>query len=272
MNGLEVFTKNGKMPLLAFDHRGSFEKAMKAAYPDPQTLEETIALKQKIIEAVADICSGMLIDQDYGLPAFKNLNCQSPFLLPLEKTGYTDAAGERVTELMYSPDSLLENGAQGAKLLIYSNHNLPTWEKQLDTIRIALENTQKVGLPLFLEFVDYEANGVNPGTVVENVTAAIEAGIKPSVWKIAYPGSREECRKMTEVCGDTPWIVLTGGGTFEDFAQNYQVATEEGVSGFLAGRSLWAEACTFYRDEEKLRQFLSETLPLRFRKLVAIGE
>ena len=42
MNGLEVFTKNGKMPLLAFDHRGSFEKAMKAAYPDPQTLEETI--------------------------------------------------------------------------------------------------------------------------------------------------------------------------------------------------------------------------------------
>jgi tagatose-1,6-bisphosphate aldolase len=272
MQNISIFEKNGKLPMLAFDHRGSFEKTMKAAYPDTDvTQEEMVDLKEKIIASVADICSGMLIDQDMGLPAYKNLHCQTPFLLPLEKTGYTDEAGERVTELMYPPESLVENGAKGAKMLLYTNHHLPTWEKQLETTRVALETTGESNLPLFLEFVNYDANGIASGTVVENVQAAIEAGIKPAVWKVAYPGSREECQKMTAAVGSTPWVVLTGGGTFEEFMEHYQVATEEGVAGFLAGRALWAEACTFYRDEDKLTQFLSEVLPERFRKLVAIG-
>lgn len=257
--------------MLAFDHRGSFGKMMQVAYPETVVHEdEMIALKQKIIASVADICSGMLVDQDMGLPAYKNLDCKTPFLLPLEKTGYIDTAGERVTELMYSPQSLIENGAQGAKLLIYSNYYLPTWEKQLETTRMALKSTSEVNLPLFLEFVLYEANGIQPGTVVENVKAAIDAGITPTVWKVAYPGTREECQKMTEVCGQTPWIVLTGGGTFEEFARDYAIATEEGAKGFLAGRALWAEACTFYRDEEKLQEFLSKTLPERFALLNTI--
>ena len=271
MQEIPPFSKEGKLPMLAFDHRGSFGKMMQAAYPETVvTEEEMIALKRAVIAAVASITSGMLIDQDMGLPAYKNLGIDTPFLLPLEKTGYTDAAGERVTELMYSPESLIADGAKGAKLLIYSNHNLPTWEKQLETTRVALRGVAQVGLPLFLEFVDYDANGVASGSVVENVASAIRAGIVPSVWKIAYPGSREECRKMTEICGDTPWIVLTGGGTFEEFAKHYQIAIEEGASGFLAGRALWAEACNFYRDKVQLGEFLGKTLTERFEKLNAI--
>jgi tagatose-1,6-bisphosphate aldolase len=272
MQNISIFEKDGMLPMLAFDHRGSFEKAMKAAYPDTEvTLDEMIALKQKIIASVETLCSGMLIDQDMGLPAYKKLNCQTPFLLPMEKTGYTDEAGERLTELMYSPESLQECGAQGAKVLLYSNHNLPSWEKQLATAQRAIESTQGVHLPLFLEFVNYDANGIVSGTVVENVKTAIQADIKPTVWKVAYPGSREECRKMTEICSDTRWVVLTGGGTFEEFVERYQIAVEEGARGFLAGRALWAEACDFYRDKEKLEQFLSVVLPERFRELVAIG-
>lgn len=273
MQNISIFEKNGKLPMLAFDHRGSFGKMMQAAYPEvPVTESDTIALKQRIIASVASLCSGMLIDQDMGLPAYKNLTCQTPFLLPLEKTGYTDEAGERVTELMYSSESLIADGARGAKLLLYTNPHLPTWEKQLETARIAIKSTTEHDLPLFIEFVLYEANGIAPGTVVENVTAAIEAGIKPTVWKIAYPGSREECSKMTALVGETPWIVLTGGGTFEDFVSEYRVASEEGSMGFLAGRALWSEACSIYRDEEKLSQFLTETLPEHFRELVSIGE
>lgn len=259
------------MPMLAFDHRGSFEKMMQAAYPDSVvTKEEIIELKRRIIDAVAGMSSGVLIDQDYGLPAYEKSDCVTPFLLPLEKTGYTDEAGERVTELLYSPESLLLDGAQGAKLLLYTNPYLPTWEKQLATAKEAWQTTQEADIPLFVEFVLYEANGIKPGTVVENVRLATLAGLTPEVWKVAYPGSLEACQEMTALAKETPWIVLTGGGTFEDFAREYENALRAGASGFLAGRALWAEACSLYRDEEKLSAFLNETLRDRFEILLGI--
>lgn len=262
---LKPFMHDGKIIMLAFDHRGSFKKAMERVHSVDD--EEIVNLKKLVLEAAADAVSGVLIDQEYGLPAYRALGMRAPFLLPMEKTGYTDAEGERVTELQYDAASIVEAGALGAKLLLYTNPHVPSWKKQMETAKAAIADSSDKNLPLFLEFVLYEARGVEPGTVVENVARAIEEGLRPDVWKVAYPGSREACRELTRIAGGTPWIVLTGGDSFPVFENHFREACEEGAAGCLAGRALWSEACELYEDPASLRAFLDSTFKERLHAL-----
>lgn len=268
---LSNFTNtNGKMTMLAFDHRGSFKKAVETSLGRESTTEEIIELKRKILNSLSSFTTGMLIDKDYGLPAYAQLGLDIPYLLPMEKSGYTDDDGERLTELSYNVESLISEGAKGAKLLVYTNPNISSWDKQIETMREAMIDTNNHDFPFFLEFVLYDKDQIGAGTVAENVKKAIEQNIIPDVWKVAYPGSADECQKMTEVAGDTPWILLTGGGDFETFYQRYKEAASYGAKGFLAGRALWGEACEYINDEEKLKDFLENVLPERFKRLLEI--
>lgn len=266
------FVRNKAMVMLAFDHRGSFKKMMEAQGGEASE-EMMIELKRRIMEAVEGKVSGVLIDQDYGLPAFKALGLEMPFLLPIEKSGYSDEAGERVTEIGYTAESIKEEGALGIKLLLYVNPNLQnSWAKQMQTAKEVIIEGGRVGLPVFLEFVMYEALDKEPGLVSEAVRQALGLGVKPDVWKLPYPGSAEECRQVSLLAGETPWILLTGGGDFESFAEESAIAFEAGAVGCLAGRSLWQEATSLYQEEEKLVEFLNITLVERVEKIKNIFE
>lgn len=265
---LETFKKGNIFPMLAFDHRSSFVKLLTGSGAEP-SIEEIITVKKDILKTVVGYMSGTLIDEDYGLPALKSLHSLVPYLLPLEKTGYTDKTGERITEILATPKKLIEKGAQGAKLLLYTNHHVPSWHAQVKTAKNQAALCRDAGLPFFLEFVLYSVGDIQPGSVYETVQKAIEDGITCDVWKLPYPGSKEECEKITSLVGQTPWIVLTGGTTFEEFKDQYFIAREAGCSGFLAGRALWQEVGMFWRDEEKYRNFLQNELPQRFKALIA---
>ena len=264
---LTLFKKNDVFPMLAFDHRGSFVKLLAHGGAEP-TLAETIQVKKDILEAVLPYMSGTLIDEDYGLPALESMHTPLPYLLPLEKTGYTDALGERITEIFRTPDELRARGAQAAKLLLYTNPNVPSWKTQMDTAHKQIESCREAQMPLFLEFVLYKAGDIDSGTVVENVQKAIDEGVRPDVWKIPYPGSREACMAITDMVGDTPWILLTGGTTFEMFKEQYEAARDAGALGFLAGRALWQEVGALWRDENAYHTFLKNELPRRFESLL----
>src|SRR5476649_1636219 len=130
---LKQFTNNGKYLMLALDHRGSFKKMMLPQNPDLVGDGEVIWLKSQIINNLKSQMSGLLIDEDYGLKAYPDHI--KPFLLPIEKTGYTEDLGERITEIEYSVDQLISFGAKGAKLLIYFNPAVKSAGKQLETSR-----------------------------------------------------------------------------------------------------------------------------------------
>lgn len=265
---IDVFRKEKIFPMLAFDHRGSFLKLLTGTGVEP-TPEEVIQVKKDILQALVPYMSGALIDEDYGLPALKSMHSLVPYLLPLEKTGYTDKQGERITEIFATPKQLIEKGAQGAKLLLYANHHIPSWGAQVKTAKNQAFLCKEVGMPFFLEFVLYSVGEIKPGTVYETVEKAIQDGVTCDVWKIPYPGSKEECEKITALVGNTPWIVLTGGTTFEEFKEQYFIARNAGCAGFLAGRALWQEIGGFWRDEAKYRDFLQNELPTRFKKLIS---
>lgn len=275
---LKIFAPNDRFLMLAFDHRGSFKKLMNPDDPDQVTDQSATELKRGIIQSLAPQFTGILIDQEYGLPALQGVNLstrhdglQAPFLLPLEKSGYSGNADERITELETDAASLKAQGASGAKLLIYFNPDSPSADQQLTVAKQAVTDCRAAGLPLFLEIVTY---GQQPEAKTELVVKAVEqflaAGIRPDVYKLGYPGSPEACRQITQMLGEIPWIILTAGESFEVFLTQLRDAMASGAAGFLAGRALWQEACTM--DGQDLDQFLVTTLPQRFRDAVRAAD
>lgn len=263
---LSKFTVDGKFLMLALDHRESFKKLISPNSPDIVSDEQVVSLKSGIIEALQDQFSGLLIDEHYGLEACKEACQLKPFLLPVEKSGYINQAGERITELEYNAEQLIELGASGAKILIYFNPNLESAQKQLETAKIVMEDCQDHDFPYFLEIVTF---GKGENLVIESIKKFIESGVIPSVWKLEYPGSLEKCQEVTNLTRDNPWILLSGGQTFDQFKPEVETAIKGGAKGFLAGRALWQEVCTMEGSEKQ--KFLEETLPDRFKEIATLA-
>lgn len=266
---LTKFTSNGKFLMLALDHRGSFKKMINSQNPDSVADDAIISLKNDIIESLQTVVSGLLIDETWGLKACHEVCRVKPFLLPLEKSGYSDQAGEKITELEYSVSQIKEMGASGAKLLIYFNPNLTSAKKQLETAKKVMEQCKKNDFPFFLEIVTY-GDGFKTGLVIESVRTFQEMGIVPDVWKLEYPGEVDACQEITKMVGDTPWILLTGGDDFPTFKSNLEKASKAGAKGFLAGRALWQEICSMKGEEKE--KFLKETLKDRFNTIAEIAK
>jgi tagatose 1,6-diphosphate aldolase len=258
----QIFTKDGKYLMLAFDHRGSFAKMI-----DPFSKETAIEMKKQIIETVYDQMSGALIDLDYGFPAYSQIVRDEikPFLLPMEKTGYKDEGGERITEIAYTAQELKQMGATGVKLLVYFNPGYKTALKQLAITKKVMEEAKEAGMPFFLEIVNYD-NDNDSSRVVRSLERFLNHGIYPDVYKLEYPGSLENAQKVTKLLESKkiPWIILTRGADFNNFVQQLEISVEAGCVGFLAGRSLWQEGPGL-KTQEKKDKFFNETLPGRFK-------
>ncbi|MDO8429319.1 MAG: DUF2090 domain-containing protein [Candidatus Daviesbacteria bacterium] len=267
---LDQFKKDDKFLMLALDHRGSFKKLINSEDPESVSYEAVSSLKGEIIKSVEDQFSAVLLDQEYGLAAFDK---SKPFLLPLEKSGYTDQAGERLTEIGYKVSDLKNDGASGAKILLYFNPHLKTAKTQLETARQVLDECKQNNFPLFLEIVTYVSGSedikpLRAGLVLDSVRIFIESGIIPDVWKLEYPGNFEACREISKLVGDTPWILLTRGDSFETFSEELKEAIRAGAKGFLAGRALWQEVGGL--EGEAKDKFLKEVLPTRFSEISKI--
>ena len=258
----KIFTKNGKYLMLAFDHRGSYKKMI-----NPYSEEKAIDIKKQIIKSVYDQMTGVLIDLDYGFPAYAQIKKAEtkPFLLPVEKSGYIDKSGERLTEIGYTVKELKKLGAAGVKILVYFNPSYKTALKQLETTKRMVEEAKKENMPFFLEIVNYD-NDNDSRRVVRSLERFLSNRIYPDVYKLEYPGSIENAKIVTELLKEKgiPWIILTRGTSFNKFVQQLELSVEAGCVGFLAGRSLWQEGPKLKTKEEK-DKFFKETLPLRFK-------
>lgn len=275
--------------MLALDHRGSFRKYVNKKNPETANDKEIADVKALIIKACGTAMSGVLVDPVWGLPAYakatagKPAKDKKPYLLCLEKTGYTEKRGERLTELQYTAKQLKQWGASGAKILLYFNPAAKdAVAKQLKVAKKALADAHQNKLPLFLEIVTYgnEKLGKNRSEwVLKSLRAFIKAKIKPDVFKLEYPasakatagrpGNLEACKKITKMLGKTPWILLTRGVTFNIFKKQLRNAISAGAIGFLAGRAVWQEigGC----QTAKSRQNFTKIIKKRFQELACLA-
>ncbi len=275
---IDSFLVNNRILMLALDHRGSIEKMLPPTIAQSKRDETIVDIKKMLMKSLSPLYSGVLLDSDYGLPAYASLASQDasvlqkPFLLCIEKTGYTDTDHERLTTLEYSVAQLKEKGAKGVKILLFFHPDGKTAQQQIALTRDVYTQCQANGLPFFLEILNYSLDDkpYDPTDLVpRSVAMFLEQKITAEVFKLEFPGSPAACQNVTELLGNTPWILLTKGETYEKFKEGLAVASTNGARGFLAGRSIWQDFATLPQDAWE--QFFATTVKERFQEISEIA-
>src|SRR3989344_6137358 len=262
----QSFVRSGRILMLALDHRGSLEKMLPSSVPADRKKETNKGIKRNLMESLAPLYSGVLFDSNYGFPAYELSKTNpevaaKPYLLCIEKTGYTDTDHERLTVLEYSVEALKAKGAKGVKLLLFFHPDARTAPRQIALAKGVYQQCQKAGLPFFLEILNYSLDGnpYDPSTLVpRSVKIFLEQGVAAEVFKLEFPGSAASCQEITPLLGDTPWILLTKGAPYGGFVAGLKVAAVNGARGFLAGRSIWQDFRSLPPDQ--WAQFFNTTV------------
>ena len=271
----DLSNADGKFSILAIDHRDSLRQFLRPDDPDSLTAEEITALKVELVRTIADLATGVMLEPEYSIPQVLDagaLPAGVGFLAALEAQGYLDNPGVGVTTILdgWSVEQAAASGAASAKLLQSYHPDRPLAREQEAVAACILAACRRVGLPLAMEplFYDLDSPEDRPRVVVE--TARRFAALGPDLLKLPYPGSPEACAEVTEIAGEIPWAMLSGGGTFDDFADQFTVASDAGCAGFMVGRALWGDAVKAPADERST--IISDVVRPRFKRLVAINE
>ena len=70
-----------------------------------------------------------------------------------------------------------------------------------------------------------------------------------TVMKVAWPGE-DHLGLLVDALQDRPWVMLSGGGPFEQYLDQVGQAVAQGCSGFMAGRAVWREVTQVTPDEQ----------------------
>ena len=159
------------------------------------------------------------------------------------------------------------SGAAAAKLLLPYRPDGRLAAEQEAVARALVEQCHAIDLPIALEPLFYALgpDDDRPTLVVE--TARRFAALQPDLLKLPYPGTAGACEEVTAIV-PMPWAMLSGGGTFERFADDYPTAAAAGCSGFMVGRALWGEAVSASPSERS--DLLRTVVRDRFAQLVEL--
>jgi tagatose 1,6-diphosphate aldolase len=253
---------------MAADHRDSLRAIINPDAPHAVPAARLTEVKVAVVKHLAPAASAVLLDPVYSaaqainegqLPGNVGLVCA------VEEQGYLGDPHGRRTPLIagWSVAKTKRLGANGIKLLLFYNPEAgAATAAQEGLVRALAADCRREDLPFFLEPIIYPADPAlakdspefaarRPGLIVEMVRRLSRLG--PDVMKIEFPVDvayepdpavwADACEAVNEA-SILPWTILSGGGSFETFKQQLQVACRADCSGFVCGRSIWQEAAT----------------------------
>src|SRR3954462_12349113 len=264
---------DGKLYILAFDHRGSFQKKMFGIEGDPTPEQtETIAdAKHLIFEGMVRATErggvdaeavGVLVDEQFGAPTSLPEQAKERGLklaMPAEKSGqdtfdfqYGDQFGEHIEKfdpaftkvlVRYNPEGdAAANAEQAGKL-----KRLGAWLPEND--RKFLFELLVPAEPAQLESVGGDADRydaeLRPELMRRVIAELQDAGVEPDIWKIEGVDERSDCEAIAQQAraGGRNGVVcvVLGRGADDDKVDHWlrQGAPVEGYVGFAIGRSIW---------------------------------
>jgi myo-inositol catabolism protein IolC len=271
---------DGKLYILAFDHRGSFQKKMFGIEGDP-TEEETKTISdakklifegmEKAVERGVDPkTAGVLVDEQFGsdipeLAAKRGLS----LTMPAEKSGqnefdfqYGDEFPAHIEKydllatkvlVRFNPEGDAEMNARQTERL----KKLADWlhdndRKFLFELLVPAEDHQ-------LEKVDGDTDRYDAELRPELMRRAIEhfqnEGVEVDIWKIEGVDTREDAEMLAEQARkgegrENVKCVLLGRGASDEKVDHWiqQAAPVEGFIGFAIGRSIWWDPLKAFLD------------------------
>lgn len=247
----------GRFRVLAIDHRDSLRAFIAPDDPDGVDADALSRIKIDLARAILPHgATGVMLEPEYSIPQLLDAGALPDgvgFLAALESQGYLADPGAAPTSILdgWSVAQAEASGAAACKLLLPYHPDHPLAGAQEQVASEILAACAGTGIPLVLEPLFFGlADPSERGRVVLR-TAERFAALGPALLKLPFPvdPSAEHdrsvwasaCRSITERC-PMPWALLSGGGSFELFAEQVATATASGCAGFMVGRALWGEA------------------------------
>ena len=295
---------DGKLYILAFDHRGSFQKKMFGIQGDP-TPEETATIadaKHLIYEGMEvavkrgldAAASGVLVDEQFG----SNIPEQArehglKLAMPVEKSGqdefdfeYGQDFGAHIEK--FNPDFskvLVRYNSDGDADM--NKEQLTRLKRLADWLH---DNDRKFLFELLVPATDGQLESVGGDAdryddelrpeLMRRAIADIQAfGIEVDIWKIEGVDAREDDVMLAEQARSgagregVTCVVLGRGASTEKVEQWLEAAaTVDGFIGFAIGRSIWWDSLKGYLNKELERSAASSQIADNYLHFVQVYE
>jgi len=293
---------DGKLYILAFDHRGSFQKKMFGIQGDP-TPEETKTItdaKTLIFEGMEiaverglDASSaGVLVDEQFGGDVPQRAREHGLSLtMPVEKSGqdefdfqYDDDFPAHIESfdpfaskvlVRYNPEGDEEmNERQLGRL-----KRLADWLHDNDRLFLfeLLVPAEKHQLDAVGGDTDRYDAELRPELMRQSIENIQNFGIEVDIWKIEGVDRREDAEMLAEQTrkgegrGNVKSVLL-GRGASDDKVDHWlqQAAGVDGFIGFAIGRSIWWDALKGYLDEGLDRRAAAEQIADNYQRFIKV--
>jgi myo-inositol catabolism protein IolC len=293
---------DGKLYILAFDHRGSFQKKMFGIQGDP-TEEETerIADAKRLIfegmelsvqRGVDAAATGVLVDEQFGSDIPRRAKEEGLVLsMPVEKSGQDEF------DFQYDDDfgtHISDHGVDFAKVLVRYNPegDADMNQRQLERLKRLSDWLHENGVKFLFELlvpgeqaqldsVDgdsdrYDAE-LRPKLMKQAIQEIQDFGVEVDVWKIEGVDAREDAEALAQQARtgegrEGVVCVLLGRGASDEKVDHWlrQAAPVEGFVGFAIGRSIWWDALKGYLDGSLPRDAAAEKVADNYLRFVKV--
>jgi myo-inositol catabolism protein IolC len=291
----------GELYILAFDHRGSFQKKLMGIQgtPSAEEAERITDAKQVIFEgflrAVEEGASrdaaGLLVDEQYGAEVARRAKSEGAiFAMPMEKSGqdefdfeYGEEFGKHIEEfdpvftkvlVRFNPDGDTEMNARQIVRL----RELSEWLHERDRrflfeLLVPAEPSQLEAVGGDDERYDRE---VRPGLMLRAIESLQGGGVEPDVWKIEGLDAREDCERVSELVRsngrDGVACVVLGRGADQAAVDHWlkQGAGVPGYVGFAIGRTIWWEPLKGFLEGSVSREDAASRISQSYRRFIDV--
>ncbi|RLG19976.1 hypothetical protein DRN67_01195 [Candidatus Micrarchaeota archaeon] len=260
MKFAELFplTDQNLISILKIDHRASLARSIRPSKPKSISASRLFSVKNDVVKALSPFSSATLIDHNAAkkCKSRRTLSKKDTLIFPLERTGFSQTAGERLNllEKGWTPKKAKRAGATAVKLLLYYNPRYQrSASRQTSLLKKASSLCKKAGIPLMLELVIYEISlDMWEGAILNS---AREFSPHCDLIALQFPSTSIEMASAIRACErisdslSIPWVLH---GDREDFAQfkwKLEAACLGGASGFSAGSAVWKEAVRLSASE-----------------------
>jgi myo-inositol catabolism protein IolC len=292
---------DGPLFILAFDHRGSFQKKFFGVTGEPTAQEaERISDAKHVIfegflraldEGADRTSAGLLVDEQFGAAIARTAKGDGLILaMPVEKSGqdefdfeYGDEYGKHIEEfdpvftkvlVRYNPagDGAM-NERQTERL-----RELSDWlhERGRKFLFELLVPPTKEQLATVSDDPDRFDTELRPQLMLAAIAELQQSGVEPDVWKIEGIDRREDCEAIatqTRMGGrDAVACVVLGRGA-DEAAVDHWLRTGAGVPGYIGfaiGRTIWWNPLKEFVDGTAMREDAAARISANYRRFVDV--
>ena len=295
---------DGRLYILAFDHRGSFQKKFFGVQGDP-TPEQTntisdakrviyegmIAALDRTSDSLVPEAAGILVDEQFGVEIARDARQRGVLLaMPVEKSGQDEFDFQYGDDF---PAHILDFDPTFSKVLVRYNpegdgamnerqtgrlRRLGTWLHEND--RRFLFELLVPAEPHQLETVSGDTDRYDRELRAKLMLTAIselqQAGVEPDIWKIEGIDDRDDCERISEQCRaagrDGVVCVVLGRGA-DDAAVDQWLKAAAGVPGYVGfaiGRTIWWDPLKGYVDGALPREEAARRIAENYLRFVSV--